>query len=519
MPTLLLIGLGPGDPALLTAAAAAALAEAPLVLTPAPHHPALRTTQPGAVQPLPAAPAAALALLQGHSATHDALVCALPGHPHDHPLTAMVMAHEGWAVRVVPGLSLLDAWLSALGLGRPEGLQVLPAAALAQPALAGATPATYPPAAAPWCEMQGLGPYTAPLVPFPLLPTRPAILSVEISEWRLEVGTDEIIASQSPISNLQSQLLSRYPAHHPLRMVRLSLMGEAERAWVVSLAEATTDDFAAADAIYLPPLEPAADMRGLDGLNWVAARLLGPGGCPWDRQQTHQMLRQGLLEEAYEVLEALDAGDMAALAEELGDLLLQVAVHSEMARQAGNFTLGDVLESISSKLIRRHPHVFGELSVEGTGQVLHNWEQIKAQELAEKGRSRSSALDGIPPALPALATAQKLVKKAGRVGFEWQAIEPVWAKVREELQELVEATEGGDPRAIAEEFGDLLFIVANLGRWLKLDAEMTLRDANAKFRHRFSHMEQAAAAMGRSFNSLSLEEMGQLWNEAKREAS
>jgi tetrapyrrole methylase family protein/MazG family protein len=267
--------------------------------------------------------------------------------------------------------------------------------------------------------------------------------------------------------------------------------------------------------LYLPPLPIAADLRGPEGLHWVVARLLAPGGCPWDVRQTHQSLRGALLEEAYEVLEALDAGDMRGLSEELGDLLISVFSHGEMARQAGAFSVADVLGQVSAKLIRRHPHVFGDLAVEGEGQVLHNWEQIKAAELAEKGRSRPSALDGVPPALPALAAAQKLGKKAARAGFAWPAAAGAWDKLREELGELEEAAQSGDAAHTAEELGDLLFITARLASYLDVDAEAALREANAKFRRRFTAVEAAAAADGRALADMPLAEMLERWREAK----
>jgi tetrapyrrole methylase family protein/MazG family protein len=181
----------------------------------------------------------------------------------------------------------------------------------------------------------------------------------------------------------------------------------------------------------------------------------------------------------------------------------------------GTFQLGDVLEQVSAKLIRRHPHVFGELAVQDTGEVLNNWEAIKAQELAAKGRTRSSAIDGIPAALPALATAQQLAKKAGRAGFEWADLSQVWAKLDEELAELREAAASGDAAATAEELGDMLATTVKLAHWLQVDAETALREANAKFRHRFQYVEQVVAAQGTNLKDMSLDAMLALWNEAK----
>ena len=216
------------------------------------------------------------------------------------------------------------------------------------------------------------------------------------------------------------------------------------------------------------------------------------------------------------MLEALDADDMHGLSEELGDLLIAIFAHSEMARQAGTFSVADVFGQVTAKLIRRHPHVFGDVAVDGEGEVLQNWDQIKAAELSEKGRSRPSALDGVPPALPALAAAQKLGKKASRTGFAWPDAASAWAKLHEELGELEAAVESGDLAHTAEELGDLLFIVARLASYLNLDAEAALREANAKFRRRFTFIEQSAAAEGRPLSALSLDEMLARWREAKR---
>ncbi len=211
------------------------------------------------------------------------------------------------------------------------------------------------------------------------------------------------------------------------------------------------------------------------------------------------------------MLEALDADDPDAACEELGDLLLQILMHSEMARQAGDYDFGDVTAHIATKLIRRHPHVFGDLAVSGSAEVLRNWESIKAQEHAAKGKTRPSLLDGVPVSLPALAAAQKIGHKAAKVGFDWPNIDGVWAKVREELHEI----ETAQPEQRTEEFGDLLFVVARLASWLDVDPETALREANAKFRRRFAACERLAG--GRELKQLSAQELDDLWNAAKRE--
>jgi len=249
------------------------------------------------------------------------------------------------------------------------------------------------------------------------------------------------------------------------------------------------------------------------------ARLLGPDGCPWDVRQTHRSLRGALLEETYELFEAIAEADNEGMREELGDLLISIFAHGEMARQQGNFAIEDVFAHASAKLIRRHPHVFANLHVDGEGAVLRNWEQIKAAELAAKGRTRASLLDGVPMALPALAAAQALGKKAARAGFNWTELDQVWVKLHEELDELAAAVAAGDTTHSAEELGDLLFVVTRLADWLQIDAELALQDANAKFCRRFHAVEAAAAAQARPLSSMDLAELIALWETAKASSS
>jgi len=261
-----------------------------------------------------------------------------------------------------------------------------------------------------------------------------------------------------------------------------------------------------------------------DDLVATMARLRGPGGCPWDREQTHRTLRPYLLEETYETLEAIDAGSPQQLCGELGDLLLQVVFHAQMAAEAGTFSIDDVVAGLIEKLIRRHPHVFGNVRVEGSGDVLANWETIKARERTEGLHGASpetdaitgdSALDGVPRALPALALAQRLQERAARTGFAWPDLRAALDKVREELAE-VEAAAGGNGGAdVVEELGDLLFTVATLPRYLHLDGEQALRDACAKFRDRFTRLEASARAQGRDLRALPTNEVLAMWRAAR----
>ena len=244
----------------------------------------------------------------------------------------------------------------------------------------------------------------------------------------------------------------------------------------------------------------------------IVERLRAPGGCPWDREQTHQSLKRNLVEEVYEVLEAIDAGDPMPLAEELGDLLVQVAFHADIAREAGDFQLSDVLSSINRKLVRRHPHVFGDTNVADAREVERNWERIKEQERQEKGE-RKSLVDGIPKDLPALTYAQLMQDRVARVGFEWDDISGVLDKITEEVQELREAATDAEK---VHELGDLFFSMVNLSRWLNIQAEDALRQANRRFQWRYNKMEELAQQRGQDFVGLILGDKEALWQEAKR---
>jgi len=251
--------------------------------------------------------------------------------------------------------------------------------------------------------------------------------------------------------------------------------------------------------------------HGFDEFVDVIAALRAPDGCPWDREQTHKTIAKNMVEEAYEAVHAIETDDVAELREELGDVLLQIVLHAQIAADDGEFTIDDVVAGITAKIVRRHPHVFGEAEAGSATEVLANWDQIKAVERAEK---RQGLLDSIPHALPALMLAQQISRKAVSAGFEWETLDGVWDKVREELDELA-ATEPGSSEA-AEEIGDLLFTIVNLARKQGIDAETALRGTCDKFRGRWSAMEEAAAEQGRRIDELSLGEQEALWQHAKR---
>ena len=247
----------------------------------------------------------------------------------------------------------------------------------------------------------------------------------------------------------------------------------------------------------------------------IMARLRAPGGCPWDREQTFDSIKPYTLEETYEVLDAIDRRDWPGLAEELGDFLLQAVFYAEMAAEQDHFAIGDALDAINAKLVRRHPHVFGEETAETAGDVKRIWGQVKAAEKKQPGRP-PAMLDSVPRALPALVEAQQITSRAAGVGFDWQNPDQVIAKLDEELAEFADARRNDSPAQLEDELGDLLFVLVNLARFVKVDAEQALRKTNAKFRSRFGHIEQRLAAQGRTLQDAGIEEMEQLWEEAKR---
>lgn len=258
------------------------------------------------------------------------------------------------------------------------------------------------------------------------------------------------------------------------------------------------------------------DGRALARLLKILKILRSPEGCPWDREQTHESLRPYLLEECHEVLDAIDRGSMQDLKEELGDLTLHVAFQAELAEERGDFRLADSLDGISGKLIRRHPHVFAGTEVQDASEVERNWELIKAEEKREAGDEALSVLSGVPRALPGLLRAQRIQEKVAGVGFEWSSIDGAISKLREELGEFLEAVAEGTAPERELEFGDLLFSVVNIARYLDVKAEDALRRTNDKFTRRFKALEKKLEQQGGRFGEASLEEMDELWEDVKR---
>jgi len=294
-----------------------------------------------------------------------------------------------------------------------------------------------------------------------------------------------------------------YPADHAV--------GRFGRPDGTAIGELAESDFAG--ALYLGPVAPVQDGASPWGMPWISDRLRAPDGCPWDREQTHLSLRNHLLEEAYEVYDALADGATPELAGELGDLLLQIVLHAQLAAEEGVFDLTDVWQALATKIVRRHPHVFGEAEARTASDVNRQWERIKQGERAAAGTGEfKSALDGISRSLPAIAASQEMQERAANLGYDWPSIDGVLDKVREEVGELVEAETDAHR---AEELGDLLFVLVNVGRKTGIEVEAALRSANDKFRRRFRHVELAAATQGTALRDMTFEQLDALWDAAK----
>jgi len=398
---------------------------------------------------------------------------AVPGHPLVAEETVRLIlerSRQGEVrVNLLPAMSCLDAVFAALEVDPAGGLAVLEAGRLEQ------------------------------------ADVRPELGLVVLQVY------NRLVASQVKLA-----LLPVYGDEWPVCLVRAAGVPKEEKVCSLPLHEIDRQPWLDhLTTLYVPP-QHAAHGLGPPGsfstLEAVMARLRGPEGCPWDRAQTHASLRRYLLEECYEVLEALDEQDPDRLREELGDLLLQIVFHARIAQEAGHFDLREVVAGLVEKLYRRHPHVFGKGRADTAEEVQENWQKIKE---AEKGGRPRSLLDGVPLELPALARAQKIQERAAAVGFDWPEVSGVWAKVREEEQEVAAAVATGEKRQVEAELGDLLFAVVNLARFLGVDAESALRTSTARFARRFGYLEERCRQAGRKPEELSLDELDELWEEAK----
>ncbi len=355
------------------------------------------------------------------------------------------------------------------------------------------------------------------LVATPLEPSRPALI-VPLAALRAsgDAPAGPLPGRHGPGGDDPVAVLRRlYPADHPV-----GVFGSAEETTIAALTAGLLDA-----PLYIAPVAAELAIASPWAMPWISERLRRPDGCPWDREQTHESLRNHLLEEAYEVYDALGAGATPALAEELGDLLLQVILHAQLAAEEGVFDLTDVNAAIAAKIVRRHPHVFGNADARTASDVNRQWERIKADERAAdvedaiEGAEAASkpargALDGVSRILPALAASQEMQERAANIGYEWPNIEGVLDKVYEELAELRAAATRAEQ---AEEYGDLLFVLVNVARWQGIEAEAALRAANDKFRRRFASVERQAADTGVALRDLSFEELDALWDAAKAE--
>jgi len=312
------------------------------------------------------------------------------------------------------------------------------------------------------------------------------------------------IDSRELALHLKEVLLTTYPGEHAVYVVERGKRKEEK------IETISGDGISENTCWYIPSL---GEGTSFESFAEIVAHLRAPNGCPWDREQTHETLRKHLLEESYEAIAAIDSGDFASMREEFGDLLLQVVLQSQIANEEGQFNINQAIHGIYTKLVRRHPHVFGDLKLEGVEGVLANWEKLKEKERGEKKEGKG-LLDGVPVALPALSQAQEYQDRAARVGFDWPEIEGVLDKVKEEIEEIKNAETDFE---LASEIGDLFFALVNVARWKNIDAESALRSTNLKFKKRFAYVEQGAKKQGRDLSSLSLDEMEFFWQEAKKQ--
>ncbi|UCD43206.1 MAG: nucleoside triphosphate pyrophosphohydrolase [Chloroflexota bacterium] len=318
------------------------------------------------------------------------------------------------------------------------------------------------------------------------------------------------IHSPAVASNVKLTLMGAYPDDHPVQLVHNAGSANANVESIKLYEMDRSTNIGLLTALYVPPLDSRSSFEGFQD---VVAHLRAPEGCPWDREQTHRSLRPFLLEETYEVLSALDEEDQDALSEELGDLLLQIILHAQIASEYGAFNMVDVLKGIQDKLIRRHPHVFGDLDVDDKDKVLENWEKLKSAERNEIDKKANGVLEGVSASLPALVQAETYQERVNRVGFDWPNVHGVFEKIEEEILEVKRAESQEEKE---DEIGDLLFAVVNLARWMNIDAESALRSANTRFRKRFEELEKGVQRQGRDVSALTMEELDALWNAVKK---
>ncbi len=489
MPGITLLGLGPGDPAQLTRAAWDVLSSADEVW--------LRTRQHPTVAGLPVSIkihsfddlyengdsfnnvyGAIVEKVMELGQREQGVIYAVPGDPFVAEVTCPAIAERARTqrqapgkpsnlpVKIVSGVSFLEPVFAALGLDPFPHLTLMDA-----------------------LEMS--------LVHVPTFPTDNQVLVAQIY-------------SQLVAAEVKMTLNTVYPDKHPVRLVHAAGTEDEIVEEIPLYKMDRSRHIGMLTVLYLPPL---GEGTSFEAFQEIVAHLRAPDGCPWDREQTHESLRTHLMGEAYETLEAMDSGDPKKMAEEFGDLLLQIVLNAQIASEDGEFNMADVFKGIHDKIIRRHPHVFGEVSLEGVQGVLKNWEKLKAVERANSKEPEKGLLEGVPQALPALSQAQEYQDRAARVGFDWPEVSGVLDKISEEIQEVRDAK---DNEELTAEMGDLFFALVNLSRWKKIDAESALRGTNMRFKKRFGYVERGARKKGRKITEMKLDEMDSLWQEAKR---
>ena len=482
MPGITLLGLGPGDPAKLTREAWDLLSSVGQVW--------LRTRQHPTVVGLPPAlkihsfddlyengdsfetvySAIVEKVLDLGKSPHG-VVYAVPGDPFVAEATCPEIARRAGVLnlplKIVSGISFLESAFAAIGLDPYPHLVLMDAIELSQAHIA-----NFPPD-----------------MPVLIAQVYSRLVAAEVKVTLNTVYPDEHSVCLVHAAGTVDEFVEDLPLYEIDRSEHIGLL----------------------TVLYVPPL---GEGTSFEAFQEVVAHLRAPGGCPWDREQTHATLRTHLMGEAYEALAAMDSGEPAEMAEEFGDLLLQIVLNAQIAAEEGEFTMADVLRGIYDKIIRRHPHVFGDVTLDGVQGVLKNWEKLKAVERANGQKPEKGLLDGVPLALPALSQAQEYQDRAARVGFDWKEVSGVLDKIAEEIQEVREVT---NEQELIAELGDLFFAVVNLARWKNVDAESALRETSMRFKKRFAYVEKGAKLQGRKLTEMSIDEMEALWQDAKRQ--
>lgn len=406
----------------------------------------------------------------------EPVVYVVPGHPAVAEFTVKLLKQRcpkyGIELQILGGESFLDQCFIRFGFDPVEGFQVLDAATMTREML------------------------------------NPSVHTVITQVY------DMLTASEVKLT-----LMELYPDDFPVTVAHSLGIEEEERLIEIPLFELDRQSYGNRSLVWIPKSQDERVLnRTFEQLERIVDTLRSPNGCPWDREQTHQSIRKNLIEETYEVIEAIDDEDLDGMREELGDLLLQVMLHSQMEAEEGTFTVWDVVEGINEKLIRRHPHVFGTQEAENAEEALKNWDAIKREEKRKRGLDpeKISIFSSIPSGLPSIMKAVEIQKKAAKVGFDWQQVEDIFDKINEEMEEFREALNSHQTDQMLAELGDLLFAVVNVARFLKIDPDYALSQTNKKFVDRFSFIEQESKKQGLSLEQMTLDQMEKLWQQAKK---